>query len=445
MKVGSVNLNELKVWLVALSLLLIPLYELWVRVFPNILILTPDTRVTKELLCLIMAFLIGLLAFCSKIVPVKNYYILAFLFFLIISFRLSPKFPLEIEKIDNSSVWLFRDMFYAVVYFLLFISVSSLNITQKHIDLILKCLMYSSAICALYAIYQQIGLDQFWDVKTEKEFVWVSQKQIVGTLGQPTIVAPFLAIGVLLSYSYKKWIFVLAGLIALLCTQSMVAIVAFLITVFAMISLNKKEAIPLIAVILIIFAALSFSSLDKSINPKNIFKSNGRFDVWQKTWKDFRDNPIENIKGDYSITGTGLGTFGYLWTPRNKSSFRQAHNDFLEILWGVGIVGFTIFIAAWIEVIRFALRKFHTLINVKKWQVFIIASVFFYISICCLGTFLWQLGVYQFITVVCVGLIYNDYFNEKRRNFHVNISKETFKFNPIKLNRSRFIPEGIMG
>ena len=52
---------------------------------------------------------------------------------------------------------------------------------------------WAGFIMAVYVILQALGWDQFFEVKPEQHFKAVTQNGLGGNLGQPTIVAPFLA------------------------------------------------------------------------------------------------------------------------------------------------------------------------------------------------------------------------------------------------------------
>jgi O-antigen ligase len=63
----------------------------------------------------------------------------------------------------------------------------------------------------------------------------------------------------------------------------------------------------------------------------------GRFTLWRESWRLFRA---------YPLTGTGLGTYAHAlspfrsWMPMNAVEF--AHNDYLQILDELGLIGFAL-------------------------------------------------------------------------------------------------------
>ncbi|MFW6129847.1 MAG: O-antigen ligase family protein [Atribacterota bacterium] len=83
-------------------------------------------------------------------------------------------------------------------------------------------------------------------------------------------------------------------------------------------------------------------------------------------WKD----SLGMIK-DYPVFGTGLGTYEYAFqryrTHDMDSYFRNAHNDYLQVLTGTGITGFLIILSFFIIYFKYILK---TLNNVSKYNNF---------------------------------------------------------------------------
>ena len=95
--------------------------------------------------------------------------------------------------------------------------------------------------------------------------------------------------------------------------------------------------------------------------------SYGRLVLWKSAWKTFLSNPF----------GVGLGGFKYYWfatqSPVEGAFLRHgkyattAHNEFLEVLAGLGVVGLVLFLLVLLIPMVLAARRFHGVEEGRRW------------------------------------------------------------------------------
>jgi O-antigen ligase len=110
------------------------------------------------------------------------------------------------------------------------------------------------------------------------------------------------------------------------------------------------------------------------------------------------------------MTGLGMGNFKYTFHLAHYDDptfmrFNQAHNDYLELLYDTGIVGFALFMTMIFVFFRDRLIKFWEF-GVSNAERALISGVTV-MCVTALGTFIWQIGTTVFYTVVFAGLLYN--------------------------------------
>lgn len=376
--------------LIILGLIIIPFYEVILKFLPFVRNVAPDSREPKEIIALVFALSIGLLAvFHGEIKNFSNKYFLIIPVYLLISLSMAPHIPLNINGIDSGDLYFWKPFSEILCFSLMIIAIASISI---NVEEILKVMVICGTVMSVYMILQWLGLDQFWMAKSGGVFTSVRSENIGGNLGQPTIVASFIIMMIPLAFHIRKYLIALIMIFSVLLTGSVIAIGSIIVmSIFTIIRFNKIFFIPILILLII--------SVFFIIKNKNyvISRMDGRYQVWSETLKDIHNGEIQGDINKYSITGVGLGRFTYLFPMKNKSNFNQTHNDPLEFMYNCGLIGFgLLMIAIYFMVINSYFKAFPILLS--------FIGLFF----CSLGSFPFQLGAHQFYGAVLVGLLNND-------------------------------------
>jgi len=394
--------------LTAFGLILIPLYEIIFRFFPNVNVVSGDTRSHKELMAVALALFIGLLAlYQGKMKPFRNKWLLFFIGLQMITINLMPRIPLVINGNDNSGFWVWKPMFEVLCFLLMGITLASIDIKKRDIDKLMRIICLVMVIQAGYVILQSMGLDQFFRAKSVGVIGAVEFAGRVGVLGQPTLVSPFIAMGIPIALYMKRFLFAAIMALAVFLTHSQVAVGAMIISLLAYICLIRPKNLMFVLPISLIGVITSLK-----MGLLNI-EGNGRFEAWKITLNGILDTKISGYEGlDFSLFGHGLGSFAYLSPTlegaKHMAKFSSAHNEYLEIWWCCGIFGLVLAVMAigWIFINGFK-KTTEKLDYTRLLNISLLCSLLVS-SLSALGTFTWQLGAHAFYTVFFVGLILNN-------------------------------------
>jgi len=397
------------------GLILIPFYELLLRVFPYTSVLTPDTRVAKEYVGIWLALIIGLTAIHFGVKRVRNKWLLVLMGYLLLSTRFAMRLPLVMNDVPNPHFGIWKPLFMALAFFLMFVGVQSIKFTRKNIDSLLSVMVWVGFAMSVYAIIQSFGIDQFYFIKPHEMIGSVVNPQISGTLGQPTILGAFIAFLVPLGlYSKHRWR-VIPMITAVCLTKSNMAIGAMVVSILIYaVMIRPRFIYPLI--VMIVLSGIMLRAND--IIPVDYIKAhhNGRFPVWKQVVHDWKNGPDSKVPARFSLTGIGLGRHIYVFpknNPRKVSSiqlpnvFQQAHNDPLQVLEELGLFGFIIFMGSIITMMVVAFKAWLKLADYQKTMIAALMASFTCLFLNSLGMFVWQLGLFMFFTTVIVGLLHN--------------------------------------
>lgn len=395
--------------LIKTGVILIPFYELIVRVFPNAGVAVQNTREAKEALGLWIALAIGLVGlYVGNIKSFDNKWVLIFLGYCLINLRFSPSHPLVINDVavDNFQFW--KPFLFFVIYTLMVAVIASVEFSQEQLDRLFKIMAWSGVIMAGYAILQRFGFEQFWIVKPYSEIGGVPSPNIVGNLGQPTLLAPFLGMLVPFALYLRKYWMAVVMTIAVIFTDSNFGLVAMIVGIATYSTVKRMNIYKtMLFICLSILILLILAYIYNIPFVMNHLTDSGKFETWGNILQDMRDSyDFTGIPQKFSITGLGLGSFAYLFHVKHSSIFFQAHNELLEIFYQLGIVGLVLMILSMCHLVVKALNTIYSGYVISE-NVKVLFSSFVCIALCSLGTFVWQLGVYQFYTALIIGLIYN--------------------------------------
>lgn len=389
-----------------------------------------DTRTPKELLALGLALSISLVAlYKGKLKPFKNYWILLFLGSIYLGILFAPDFkdfllayhhvqgehlPPHARKQafsmlmnkDISDSWMYKSFFYIFIYSLMMITVASIDLTKKVVDKIFFLMGLSGLLTALYIFLQAVGGDQFFTKMPEMynpDVNYLTKPRIGGFMGQSTIVSPYLVLVLPIVLFLRRYIWFGLIVLAIILTQSKVAIGAMLIMLIVYFVLSNRKYSKIFAVIFLsVFIGCGvFIVKKKNLTSRDgishylTHEASGRFPVWLGVIKDLRE-PFEGTA--HGFTGFGAGSFHYSYSTRRNNRWLQAHNEPIEALYNFGTLGVGLLIMAfwWMR------RRIRTELEKS------IVVSFFGIVVCSLGTFVFQLAPIIFYTIILLGLYQNN-------------------------------------
>lgn len=393
----SYNLQRL---LVIIGIVFIPFYELFFRVFPFVRVIAPDTRVPKELIAVMFALSIGLLAvFQGTLKPFKNKYLLIIPIFLLLSMFMAPQTDLFINNVNVGDMYFWRPFAKVLCFMLLVVAIASMEIDFKPV---INAMVICGAVMSGYVVLQYLGFDQFWMQKEGIEFWQVTGRRSGGNLGQPTIVASFIAMLLPLALYLKKYKTAGLMLLALLATWSEMALLSLpLMTAVYVMSKEKRAFYPILASIVVVVVCVFLLLVNHSgFRQFAMEHSNGRIQTWTQVVGDIQNGAIIGSSSDFSFTGVGFGRFPFIFPDKHSSIFLQAHSDPLEFTYNCGLAGLILLLTGVYVMLRSAWNKSNLSLALS-----ISFITIFFIS---LGNFPFQLGAHQFYSAVIVGLLHNN-------------------------------------
>jgi len=423
--------------LLKIGVILTPYYELLVKLLPYGHVATPDTRVAKTFIGLWIALAIGLSAmFSGEIRKCKNIWILFFLVFIPLNIHLAPKYSIQLNGVDSTNYWVWKPFVMMLCYFIMFLGVQSLNITKETLKSLFGTIVWCGFIMAVYMILQNFGWDQFFESKTGEAYRTVTKPITVGTLGNSTLVSPFVAMIIPLAlylrhisatfpqqkkpiFIITSWIVVPTLIYAVWLSQSNMAIGAMIVSLILYSCLRWKMRGVFVVYLALV---LSFSVLNgiRVLNHSQFNKmetkitaANGRIAVWKEIIRIAKEEKLGNIrnasgnviKARHPFTGTGIGSYPVLIKQITKSIFGQAHNEYLEVFVTMGIGGFVLLMLSIMFMLLSSMFAFFDDFN--RDELAALLSSFVCIALVALGTFPWQIAPIIFYTVVIVGLLHN--------------------------------------
>ena len=375
-----------------------------------------NSRDPKTIVATGLAFSISLTAlYLGKIKPFKNKWLLIFLFFGYVSIQFAPgfhqyliSFARERNKVslmptrDLANLWMYKSMFFFLVYSLMMISVASYEFTKKEVNRILFLMGLGAVLMSLYVIIQYFSLDQFFGIISKDknpDVPWLIRPEIGGFMGQATVVAPFIAMAVPIAMYLKRYIWVAIMCTAVFITLSKVAIGSLAVVLLAYLFLSSRKYHRVVATsILLCLIALAVWKFDSVRNVPIVNESNGRATVWQEAWKDI-STEYEGKKR--AVTGFGPGSFYYSFSIRKGSRFHQLHNDWYELFYNFGIVGLIFFLLATKEFVQHLWRTRNEMVMSLSMSLLIV-------GLCCMGTFSMQIAPIIFYVIILTGLLYGE-------------------------------------
>ncbi len=381
--------------LLIMGLVLLPFYEFFLY------LLMPgakvpewiDMRVTKEYIAVGLAMALTLIVWIKKKrIECPNIWAAVFVGFLFLNLS---KTPISVTNtiIDVSRMGSFPGEFKVLAFFMFFCAMTTMDIGRRQIRVILKTIYLCGMAMAVYMVIQALRLDQIYRPLPSSMIGAVKNPAVAGFFGQPTLAVPFLCLTAPIAVYFKEWIGLGLIAVAAVLTGSDFAIIC-LFLLLLLYSFRHR-------ILFVLTGALMLPCLFLLIkHPAQYFRFSGRLEVWAQILKDVFTGQINNVTAHIGMTGAGINNFGSVFTALHSSPWTTAHNEYLQVLWTCGVIGFVIFLMIHIDVLKVA------------WMTdWVPASMALSLSIlmllvCAMGTFVFQLGVYQVYVIALVGLLY---------------------------------------
>ena len=375
-----------------------------------------DSRVPKEYLSLFIALSIILFSLHKiDFKKFKNYWVFLFILSGFISILLAPHtikyFMAKVQgtgvmvdiTYDISNLWMFKAMFYILVYTLMTVAISSVEFNGEHTSMFLKIISVAGTLMSLYVILQAIGnLDQFFSMADPSKNIHVTRvpKALLGgTMGQPTVVSPFIALTVPISLYFGKYIRFSICALAIWLTASKVAMAAMIVGVVFYLFTSKQKLMAVLVIAISVCGVTNFMERKSLFYPSKISaylqdQTSGRWPIWV--------NAVERLKTEKRfITGLGPGSFAHTIT-KDRKGFIQAHCEPLEVLLNFGLLGLSMIVMAYYSMVR------HVFSDRTPATLAMFASIVT-ITIASFGTFTFQIAPNIFYSCILIGLIYNNH------------------------------------
>lgn len=296
----------------------------------------------------------------------------------------------------DTAIYDYKPLFEIFIFFMFFMGVYSSPITKESLRLLRLTFIWIPTVYAAFMILQRIGLDQFYTLTRDLDYCHLSRNpEVGGFICQPVFAAALLAILMPFVIRYGKiWQVILCS-IAILSTGNRSAL--FVITICSFYTSQYRwVAKALIFGYLIYLITGIFSQMFPDIIHCKFFLEE-RFIVWKQVISDFTLPAFPGINKAYILTGTGIGSFPVIFPFYHHSGYLQAHNEFLEGLRCLGIIG--------AGLLLFCLK------NIPRENKVLTTSILASCLLACTNA-IWHVPQLAFITVLLIGLAYNKSIGE---------------------------------
>jgi hypothetical protein len=328
---------------------------------PVINLQTPD--IAKQFVVFVSCLVVGILTFIKSDPSQKrfiNWPLYALLVFLPVTIYCAPPIDLEYGTANLGGSWMWASMVWVVAFWLLYESVVRLVFIRPL--WIARSIGWAAIISAVYALIQAAAVDQFQFVQEYSVIGNPAAKNITAFIGNPTYLAVWLVMCLPFLFAYFRWpAWTLTGTAIIFC-QSDIGLAGMVIVGLLWGAFRARRGGWLAALVAAGLAALIVSWASWGyLRPK--LTDNGRFSVWAQVWEDWRGpvvlmSPDEEMTPDeakdvqklnnktYALTGRGMGSFPIIFGNKYSTQYKTAHNEHLEFLYCIGLIGYALFLAA---------------------------------------------------------------------------------------------------
>jgi len=365
---------------------------------PFIVIMGKDTRDPKMIVGIAIAVALGLLALKQGILrKFNNNWVFIFIGYLFVSYLLVPKPEIILFNINVSHFWMWQPILLILVFTLMTITIASLKLNKADIRCILNVMCWAGFLTAIYCVLQYFGIEQFFIRNQEN----ATQGHVGAALGQPVVASTWLAMLVPIMVYRRKWIMGAVTVTALVMMQSQIALGALVLSMAFYFCSFNKVILAVFITLLVVSVPIGYYAYKNIPKVDKFVEDNGRFVQWKTIWNDVMlPYNKEDNRTRASLTGYGIGSFYHVFHVKHNSQYYQAHNEYLEILYGTGFIGLLIFLTMICKTIK------HAFVYKNKYYMALLAS-FLCICVSAGGLFVLQLQPHIYYVVVIIGLLYN--------------------------------------
>lgn len=366
-------------------------------------------RTPKEFFFLGISMALGLLSLRNTSRrPFHNEWLFFLGIYGFISLWNAPQFHAMFFGASATNFWAWKTLMFQIVAILAVVGISRIKISDISLMTVQDAIVIPAAVTASYMVLQYIGIDQFFTVISRPDIADVTRPQVAGAIGQPTLASPYLAMAIPFAWHRRRFFCLGLLCLGLLCADSMMAYFGAAAGTLFLLGTRPCKTVSTAVNVFIVFAVLAGTigyagyraMTSEEIQARIIQESNGRLTEWPQIIHDWMSPPLN--EKTYQITGMGPGAFSYLYAPRKHSIMRQAHNEYLEFLYNEGIAGMIL--------LFFAVKAMLSRVNLRDPEHRTAMASLVSIAVCATGTFVWQVGVTQLVTVVLIGLLHNEDF-----------------------------------
>lgn len=394
--------------LIILGLIVVPFYEIILYLMlPGTQMPAVDGRLTKEYSALCFALAIGLLtAGGVGLKRFPNKWFLAFLFLAFFGIYKAPFVYIPLYGQSVGGFWNYEPLFALMVFTLMAWGIASLPMNWIDREKIIGVVMWCTGAMAAYVLLQAAGLDQIFAVVDMSPSKLTQNPHLVGSLGNPTFAAAFIACGIPIALFRFQYLLAFIMASAVFFIESDFGLLgAGVGVVYYVVSSLQGMWFRGVMLAVAVAGALTVGHMHQ----KGKIQDSGRFQVWKWAIEDVQKSPVDSDKLKYAITGYGIGAMPYLFPLSHETKFRHAHNEYIQVLYGCGVAGLFALLAA-------IASFFRCLSATGTRQGRALTASFTALAACAAGTYVWQLGAHQFYTAVIVGLSYNGMIHHNKES-----------------------------
>ena len=382
-------------WLIKASLIIIPFYEIILFSLPFTNSNMPDTRVGKEDVLLYLIIVISMLGLFNGIKKINNKFLFLFVGLLFINYHFMPK--VFIDSSTFPSPWFFKSAILLVFSFLFFLTIASSTFRVKEI---FKIISWVGFIMALYGLGQYFGLDQFYILKPISILGKTEAGNIAGNLGQPTVLASFLAMCLPIHFCLKRYGFGAITFIVICLCQAKMAIFASVAGVAVYYIYRSDNRIywfktAFCSILVLICAYMAYSHY----KPNKLLVENGRYGMWKDVLLDIKDGRVIPNGKDYSLTGYGLGSFKFFNPKLHDGNWDKAHNEYLQVFYELGLIGIILLLLAIFSIYD---TSYFIFMNTHYGAVGAVTVSL----LCAIYYFQWHLPAHSLYSLIFLGILY---------------------------------------
>lgn len=317
-----------------------------------------------------------------------------FLMYIMFSAWQAPKPVCMFNDVNISNFYVWKPFVSIIFYSLAFIVLSKVELNFKLIE---TTMVWTASVMAIQSSFQSFGIAQ-WAISKGGNLDLIS-----GFLGTRAVVGIFLAI--VIPIAIRRRMYVNAGIlfIAVLITRCHIPIFISLIGVCIYTSILNHALIKWTILLGLIFLSVIGYDIvqNKQSQDRILFRDSKRIINWKSILEDCNKKGITGNPRPY--TGKGLGSFEYIYheehkEDHNKKDYLEAHNEYWEVLYELGIYGLAITLfLIWMFVLNIHPNTENAHLYASSIMILLAAG----------GMFVWHLGVTSFYSLVIIGLLNN--------------------------------------